>query len=99
MKRLLLPVALLGGCVVATTEETTSTTSSRMPTPAEQACLRDVTATTNNPDVRLLSSDAPSEAGTVVIVGVGDQAAPWRCIAYRDGTTGGIESLTDEGAA
>ena len=66
------------------------------PTAAEQACLRDVTRTTNNPDVVLLGSSY-SEAGTEVIVGVGEQRARWRCIAYKDGTTGGIMSLTDEG--
>jgi hypothetical protein len=68
-----------------------------MPSQAEQACLRDVTRTTNNPDVVLLGSTF-SQAGTEVIVGVGPQRARWRCIAYRDGTTGGIMSLTDEGA-
>ena len=67
------------------------------PTAAEQACLRDVTATTNNPDVVLLGSEF-SEAGTSVRVGVGENRAPWNCIAYDDGTTAGIESLTDEGA-
>jgi hypothetical protein len=68
-----------------------------MPSQAEQACLRDVTRTTNNPDVVLLGSTF-SQAGTEVIVGVGPQRARWRCIAYRDGTTGGIMSLTDEGS-
>jgi hypothetical protein len=77
---------------------TTSTVSSRTPNAAEQACLRDVTSTTNNADVALLSSEF-SEAGTQVIVGVGPQRARWSCIAYSDGTTAGIMSLTDEGAA
>ncbi len=66
------------------------------PTAAEQACLRDVTATTNNPDVTLISSDF-SEAGTLVRVGVGPDRAPWQCIAYGDGTTAGIEFLGSEG--
>ncbi len=70
--------------------------SSAMPDKAEQACLRDVTRTTNNPDVVLLGSSF-SQAGTEVIVGVGPQRARWRCIGYSDGTTGGIMSLTDEG--
>lgn len=89
--------------VLASCTETTGDTrssapaSSRMPTPAEQACLRDVTSETNNPDVVLLSSSY-AEAGTEVIVGVGPQRARWRCIAYRDGSTAGIMSLTDEGA-
>ena len=68
-----------------------------MPTAADQACLRDVTAATGNPDVVLLGSEF-SEAGTLVRVGVGPDRAQWQCIAYSDGTTDGIMSLTDEGA-
>lgn len=84
----------LGGCI----EETGGTTvSTGTPTLAEQGCLRDVTRQTNNPDVVMLSSSF-SQAGTEVIVGVGEQRARWRCIGYSDGTTAGIESLTDEGA-
>ena len=62
---------------------------------AEQACLRDVAATTNNGEVRVVASTF-SEAGTEVIVGVGP-TGQWRCIAYADGTTAGVQSLTDEG--
>jgi hypothetical protein len=62
---------------------------------AEQACLRDVAATTNNGEVRVVASTF-SQAGTEVIVGVGP-AGQWRCIAYADGTTAGLQSLTDEG--
>ena len=88
----------LVGCTETTGDTRPSApASSRMPNAAEQACLRDVTRTTNNPDVVLLSSSY-SEAGTEVIVGVGPQRARWRCIAYRDGSTAGIMSLTDEGA-
>lgn len=39
-----------------------------------------------------------SEAGTLVKVGVGPDKAPWQCIAYQDGATDGIMSLSDEGA-
>lgn len=67
------------------------------PTPAEQVCLRDVTTATNNPEVVLLGSQG-SEAGTLVQVGVGPDRAPWQCIAYSDGTTDGIQSLTNEGS-
>jgi hypothetical protein len=82
--------AALAGCV----EETATTT---MPSVEEQACLRDVTRSTNNPDVVLLSSSF-SQAGTEVIVGVGEQRAQWRCIGYSDGTTADIMSLTNEGS-
>jgi len=92
-------VVILAGCVTASEQPsvTGGSASSGMPTPAEQACLRDVTRTTNNPDVVLLDSSF-SQAGTEVIVGVGPQRARWRCIAYSDGTTAGIMSMTDEGA-
>jgi len=63
---------------------------------AQQVCLRDVARSAGNPDVRVKSSSF-SEAGTEVIVGVGPTGT-WRCIAYRDGTTAGIQSQTDEGA-
>ena len=81
----------LGACV-----EDSGGSSSSTPTVAEQACLRDVSRTTNNRDVVLLSSSF-SQAGTEVIVGVGSQRARWRCIGYSNGTTTGITSLTDEG--
>ena len=84
-------IALLTAC-----DDGGSNSTATAPTAAQQACLRDVTATTGNPDVVLLSSQG-SEAGTLVKVGVGPNRAPWQCIAYSDGTTEGIESLTDEG--
>lgn len=64
---------------------------------ARAACLRDVRLQTGNSTVAVLESSF-SQAGTEVIVGVGPQQARWRCIAYSDGTTGGIMSLTDEGS-
>jgi hypothetical protein len=89
---------VVSGCT-ETTGGTRSSAAAAPGTPslAEQACLRDVTRQTNNPDVVMLSS-SDSEAGTEVIVGVGNERARWRCIGYRDGTTAGITSLTDEGA-
>ena len=66
---------LEGGCTETTGDtRAAAPASSRMPTAAEQACLRDVTRETNNADVVLLSSFA--EAGTEVIVGVGPHARP-----------------------
>lgn len=83
-------LAALTACVEETTVATT-------PSLAEQGCLRDVSATTNNGDVAILESYF-SEAGTEVVVGVGPDRARWRCIGYADGTTAGIQSLVDEGA-
>ncbi|MBJ6373547.1 hypothetical protein [Sedimentitalea arenosa] len=88
----LVAATALAGCV----EDTGSTASSGAPTAAQQSCLRDVSRTTGNPDVVVLGSEF-SEAGTLVRVGVGPDRAPWQCIAYRDGTTAGIQSLVDEG--
>ncbi|WP_171236991.1 hypothetical protein [Ruegeria sp. HKCCA6837] len=88
---------LLGALTVAACEDTGSSTESTDLTPAQQACLRDVANTTNNSQVVVLSSEF-SEAGTQVTVGVGEDRAPWNCIAYSDGATAGIEFLGDEGA-
>ncbi|CUH48956.1 hypothetical protein [Ruegeria atlantica] len=90
---------LFGASVLALSacDDTGGTSVSTEVTPAQQACLRDVAAATNNTQVAVLSS-AFSEAGTQVRVGVGPEQAPWNCIAYSDGTTAGIESLSNEGA-
>ncbi|MFD0910883.1 hypothetical protein ACFQ1P_14085 [Ruegeria arenilitoris] len=91
----ILAILALSACVEGTGSSSGGSSSS-MPTAAEQACLRDVTRTTNNGDVVLLSSEF-SQAGTQVIVGVGEQRARWSCIGYSDGTTADITSLTNEG--
>ncbi|MDU9007040.1 hypothetical protein [Sedimentitalea todarodis] len=85
---------LLGTLLSACMEDSGTTTSS--PTPADQACLAAVAQTTGNSEVRLLSSEF-SEAGTFVTVAVGPDAAPWQCIAYKDGSTDAIMSLANEG--
>ncbi|MGB3313425.1 MAG: hypothetical protein WBB85_03355 [Albidovulum sp.] len=64
---------------------------------ARTACVRDVKATTGNPDVSVISSEF-SQAGTRVILRVGPTGT-WQCDAYLDGTTANIMSLTNEGAA
>lgn len=89
-------VLALTGCIEEDTSGGAMDAAMATPTPAEQVCLRDVTAATNNPDVVLLGSEF-SQAGTLVRVGVGPDRAPWQCIAYSDGTTAAIMSLTDEG--
>lgn len=86
-----LDLTYLTACV----EDTGSVSSSRTPSLAEQGSLCEVTLTTNNPDVVLLSSSF-SEAGTSVIVGVGPQRARWICIGYSDGTKADIQSVTDK---
>lgn len=62
---------------------------------ARDACVRDTRAETGNGDV-VVQSSSFSEAGTEVILLVGGTGT-WRCIGYRNGTTAGITSMTNEG--
>lgn len=84
----------LGAC-----SETTSTGSGAPPRTAgtvdEQACLTAVARQTGN-TVTVLSSEF-SEANTVVMVGVGPDRAPWRCLVNK-GVVAEVMSATDEGA-
>lgn len=93
----------VGGCL----ETGGSTTAVSAPAPgsvpadslegqARTACLSAVRTTTANPDVSVIRSSF-AEAGTEVILRVGETGT-WRCIGYRDGSTAGVMSITDEGA-
>ena len=65
------------------------------PSKDQQACLQAVSIKTNNGDVVVLSTET-SEANNVVVVGVGPQRAPWRCLVSR-GVVAEVSSQTDEG--
>ncbi len=54
-------------------------TTGGMPTKDEQACLQAVSIKTNNGDVTVLRTET-SEANNLVVVGVGPNKAPWRCL-------------------
>jgi hypothetical protein len=88
-----LPAVLVAGCVEVAE---TSAPGNAPEAQARAACVRDVRATTGNPAVSVVSSSF-SEAGTQVILRVGPTGT-WQCTAYRDGTTAGIMSLTNEGS-
>ena len=62
----------------------------------EQACLQAVSTQTNNGEVVTLSVEE-SEANTLVMVGVGPNKAPWKCLA-KNGVVAEVMSMTDEGA-
>lgn len=62
----------------------------------EQACLQAVSTETNNGDVVTLSVEE-SEANTLVMVGVGPNRAPWKCLS-KNGAVAEVMSMTDEGA-
>ena len=72
-------------------------TASGTPSVAEQACLAAVSNQTNNGDVAILSSEF-SEANSLVMVGVGEQRAPWRCLVSNDGVVAEVMFSGDEGA-
>ncbi|SON53906.1 hypothetical protein HDIA_0365 [Hartmannibacter diazotrophicus] len=61
----------------------------------EAACLSAVASQTGN-TVSVTSSEF-SEANTLVMVGVGPQKAPWKCLVSR-GRVAEVTSMTDEGA-
>ena len=66
------------------------------PSKDEQACLQAVSIKTNNGDVTVLRMET-SEANNLVVVGVGPNKAPWRCLVSR-GVVAEVMSMTDEGA-
>ncbi|MCB1499894.1 MAG: hypothetical protein KDK07_08895 [Bauldia sp.] len=63
---------------------------------ALDACLSAVDAETDG-DVAVLSSEF-SEANSLVMVGVGADKAPWKCLVSNDGTGAEISFAGDEGA-
>jgi len=70
-------------------------TAKGSPSKDEQACLQAVSIKTNNGDVVLLGTET-SEANTVVMIGVGPQRAPWRCLVSK-GVVAEVMSMADEG--
>jgi hypothetical protein len=63
---------------------------------AKQACLSAVPNETNESDVAVLSTEF-SEANSLVMVGVGAQRAPWRCLVSNDGAVQEVMFTGDEG--
>jgi len=63
----------------------------------ESACLKAVADQTGESDLAVLSSEF-SEANSLVVVGVGPQRAPWRCLVSNDGVVAEVTSMADEGA-
>ncbi len=67
-----------------------------MPSVQEQACLAAVSNETNNGEVSVLSSEF-SEANSLVMIGVGADAAPWRCLVSNDGVVAEVSFAGSEG--
>ena len=67
-----------------------------MASPADQAtCVNAVGAQANNSATVISSTTA--QVSTIVIVGVGTQKAPWKCVINK-GKVVEVMSLTNEGA-
>jgi hypothetical protein len=66
------------------------------PTIQEQACLAAVSNETDNGDVAVLNSEF-SEANSVVMIGVGADRAPWRCLVSNDGEVAEVSFSGSEG--
>ncbi|MEQ8695999.1 MAG: hypothetical protein RLT05_05490 [Bauldia litoralis] len=64
---------------------------------AIDACLEAVQAQTNEPNQGVLSTEF-SEANSLVMVGVGEQQAPWKCLVSNDGVVAEVSFDGDEGA-
>ena len=76
----------LAGCVEDTGNAIPPMAGNSVEEDARVNCMAAVTRTTGNNETSIISSEF-SEAGTRVVVGVGDNQAPWECVAYTDGTT------------
>ncbi len=66
-------------------------------TVTNEACLAAVSKETGESDVSVLSNEF-SEANTVVMVGVGADRAPWKCLVSNDGKIQEITFTGDDGA-
>ena len=85
----------LAACSQTSSENTASTPVRTGSSQDEGVCLEAVTKQTQNTEVTILSSEF-SEAATLVMVGVGADRAPWRCLV-SGGTVTEVMSMTDEG--
>ncbi len=93
---LLLTVLGLSGCS-ETTGQSRPELTRQASSVAEGACLAAVRRQTNNNDLSIIGSEF-SEANSLVMVGVGPQRAPWRCLVSNSGVVAEVTSVTNEGA-
>ncbi len=80
---------------VTVKDDNTASQDSSVSGAAISACLNAVASKTREDNVSLLSSEF-SEANSLVMVGVGPQRAPWRCLVSNDGVVDGV-SFDGEG--
>ncbi len=85
-----------GGDVNASSDQTKTATSSEVSEAAVNACLSAVTAETSESNVSVISTEF-SEANSLVMVGVGADRAPWRCLVSNDGEVAEVSFAGSEG--
>lgn len=73
------------------------TTATDIESVTNNACLTAVSKETNENDVAVLSNEF-SEANTLVMIGVGADRAPWRCLVANDGMVAEISFQGDDSA-
>ena len=76
--------------------EAPAVTSSSVSQAAIDACLKAVKAQTNESDLEVMSTEF-SEANSLVMIGVGPQRAPWKCLVSNDGQGAEVSFAGDEG--
>ena len=79
-----------------TVEEQPAASSSTVSQAAIDACLAAVKAQTSGGDLDVLSTEF-SEANSVVMIGVGPERAPWKCLVSNDGQVAEMSFAGDEG--
>lgn len=87
-------ILMLAACEQAMMTETAEIDAG-LPSPAQSSCMAAVANEAGDGNVTVLSA-GPSQAGTEVIIGVGEARAPWRCLAANDGMVEEVSSLADE---
>jgi len=73
-----------------------SQASSDVSDAAQQACLKAVTDETKESNVSVMSAEF-SEANSLVMVAVGPDSAPWRCLVSNDGAVQEVSFAGSEG--
>lgn len=80
-----------------TAAEAPTASSSDVSTAAVDACVEAVKAETGEADVVVTSSEF-SEANSIVMIGVGETRAPWKCLVSSDGSVQEVSFTGDEGS-
>lgn len=93
----LLQVATFIATLVVTAAQADGTAQADPADVTVKACLAAVLAQTSNRELTVLGKDY-SEANSAVVIGVGPEQAPWRCLVSNDGVVAELTFTGDEDA-